>query len=1604
MGKGATSSKAADLYKRAVALAGAGDLAGARVAVDTALALSPQDPAALALKGALLTELGEPGAALEAFDRSLAVAPHNAVVHSNRGNALAKLERRAEAVESFTRALALNPDYAAALSNRAGQRFELKDYAAALEDADLAVALSPGMAAAHRNRSRILLALGRPQEALVSLETAGGTDAESLAHRAAILKALGRHEESLEAFDRAVAASPGDAETLYRRAHARLGAGDFETGWRDHEARWGAKTFLRASAGLVTEAHRARMAPGLTAEDLAGRSVLVVGEQGVGDQIMFAGILPDLAAAAGSVTCLCDARLAPLLSRSMPEVRFVGPSQAPALDDFDHVLPIGSLGRLFRPTAQSFPGLPYLRPAEAVTAAWRRRLGPKTAALRVGVSWRGGVDLTGAAARSMALETLRPLLERADCEFVSLQHGPADEELAALNATLPRPIRSFAAADLDDFEQLAGLTQALDVVVSVQNTVVHLSGALGKTCLAMIPVAAEWRYGTTGEIMPWYRSVRLLRQERPGDWPPVAAALGPHLDALKLVEDAVAKAVELARAGQPDEAAALLGGLGPAIEGHVRAAGLMGTLVTMAGRPEEALVWFERSLALNPLQPAVHTDLGNALGKLDRPKAATDSFDRALRLEPAYLPALNNRAGRRLDLHDGQGALEDADKALAISPSLASAHRYRSRALLLLDRREDAMASLDASVALQPDNPDNPSIRAAILTSLGRFAEAAAELEKAVALEPDNAHYRQSRAYARLRLGDLENGWADYEHRWEALSFRRTSRGPVPLDLIPRLDVGATREDLAGQRVLLLGEQGVGDQIMFASALPDLMGDAAAVTCVTSPRMQSLFAASFPGLESLGEADGLDPARFDKVISIASLGPIYRKQPADFPGQPYLQPRDEIVAGWRARLGEKTTPLRIGVSWRGGAQITGGSARSLSLEALRPLLEREDCEFVSLQYGKVQEEVESFNKTLPRPIRNFPRDEIENFEALAGLVASLDLVVSVQTTIIHLSGAIGAPCLVMIPFIPEWRYGVTGDAMPWYKSVKLFRQRERGAWAPVIDAVGKALDAAGPKRTAAPVDFTALTERAVSMARAGDLSGAIVCLGTAGDAIYTHARAVGLMAGLLLRADRAQEAIPYFEGLIALDPASVSAHVDLGRALVKLDRREAAIEAFGRALALRPDDAAILVQRGEQQLELKQFEPALADLDTALALKPPTALSIAAHQFRARALLNLKRFDEALAAADAAVEADPGKSRSHYLRARCLFALQRLTDGRRALERTVEIDPTAEAPRYLLSMHQLRDRDFARGWPNYERRWKVSWFLTDSNAMVPAAIAPRLDLNNAPGDFDGKSVLVIAEQGVGDQVMFSSILPDLTARASKVTFVSLAKLMALFKASFPAVEFIPPLPSLRLGAFDKVVALGSLTHAFRTRLEDFPGRPYLTPGADRAAAWKARLGPKTTPLRVGISWQGGSDKTSGKTRSIALEHLRPLLARDDCEFVSLQYGDVEAQVAAFNETLARPIRVFPKDDIEDFEDLAALVLELDLVVSVQTAIIHLSGAVGAPCLVMIPFVAEWRYGAEGETMPWYNSIRLIRQTSPDDWSTVIDAVGAELDDRAKAQG
>ena len=492
---------------------------------DRALAIRPRSVDAHHNRGAVLFDLRRAGDALASYDRAIALGSDNPDTHHRRGLALRELGRLDEALASLDHAIGLKPDEASLHRDRGGVLLTLKRWDDALASYERALALGPESAGAHNGRGTALVGLGRLEAALASYGAAIARAPDfALAHRnrGVTLRKLGRPAEAVQSYDAAIALNPDVAEAYWYRSLCHLATGRFAEGWRDYERRWDTQEFVAEAYGNVTPQILARLDRAVERADLAGRDVLLVGEQGVGDVLMFASLIPDVVAAGARVSVLCDRRLRGLFAQSFPGVALLDPPTAARdLDRFDRVLAIGSLGRLFRNRLEDFPGAPYLAPRPEVRARWAERLGPAAGRKRVGLSWRGGLARTGRSDRSLDLEALRPVLDLPDCEFVSLQYGAPEAEVAAINAGLARPIRLFPADEIDDFEDLAGLVQNLDLVISVQTALVHLCGALGAPALVMVPATAEWRYMSAGPSMPWYDSITLFRQGADKDWGPV---------------------------------------------------------------------------------------------------------------------------------------------------------------------------------------------------------------------------------------------------------------------------------------------------------------------------------------------------------------------------------------------------------------------------------------------------------------------------------------------------------------------------------------------------------------------------------------------------------------------------------------------------------------------------------------------------------------------------------------------------------------------------------------------------------------------------------------------------------------------------------------------------------------------------------------------------------------------------------------------------------------------------------------------------------------------------------------------------------------------------
>lgn len=359
--------------------------------------------------------------------------------------------------------------------------------------------------------------------------------------------------------------------------------------------------------------------------------------------------------------------------------------------------------------------------------------------------------------------------------------------------------------------------------------------------------------------------------------------------------------------------------------------------------------------------------------------------------------------------------------------------------LIELGLHEDAERWLRKALKRDPANAEAMSNMAVLMMRESRPQEARQWAEKALSTpglsEDGTRAARENRGYACLALQDWGPGWEGYE----AMIGRKWRP-----NLYPDLPYWNGEK---GKRILVSGEQGLGDEISFASILPDAMKDNEIVLDCDA-RLAGLFARSFPSLEVHGD-------RFDKSASwrhgfdahclIGTLGKHYRSA-GEFPGVPFLVADPERRLQWRALL-DKLPGRKIGIAWTGGLPSTFRSRRSLALEQLLPILRTPDVSWISLQYLDPTDEIEAFTERHGIAIKHWARaGEAYNYDETAALVAELDLIICVTTSVVHLAGALGVPCWAMVPNKPRWFYGMNGDTSPWYESVRLFRQTDR--WKP----------------------------------------------------------------------------------------------------------------------------------------------------------------------------------------------------------------------------------------------------------------------------------------------------------------------------------------------------------------------------------------------------------------------------------------------------------------------------------------------------------------------------------------------------------------------------
>jgi len=453
-------------------------------------------------------------------------------------------------------------------------------------------------------------------------------------------------------------------------------------------------------------------------------------------------------------------------------------------------------------------------------------------------------------------------------------------------------------------------------------------------------------------------------------------------------------------------------------------------------------------------------------------------------------------------------------------------------------------------------------------------------------------------------------------------------------------------------------------------------------------------------------------------------------------------------------------------------------------------------------------------------------------------------------------------------------------------------------------------------------------------------------------------------------------AAAHYQCALRLRPGYVKACINLGNALSKLGRVPNAIECYRRALTLQPDSVNAQHGLGNALAEKKDWAEARACFQKALALAPASA---EIHNSLGNLHYSQKNMHHAAEHYRHALDLDSSYARAHINLGNALLALGKYEQARGLYEHGLALDDALPGARYNLALAQLRNGEFIEGWRNYESRWSFEELhLRQRNFRAPLWRGEPLH---------GRTILLHAEQGLGDTIQFARYLPLVAACGARLILEAQPPLVRLLE-QLPGVEHVLA-SGAELPAFDCHCPLMSLPLAFGTTVESIPSTEgYL----------KMERGPAIHPetFRIGIAWSGNPRHKGDANRSMPLEALLPLAGVPGITLLSLQKGAGIEQLATLKDHL-------PMEDAAsahaDMHDTAALVGTLDLVLTVDTSMAHLAGAMSVPVWIMLPWVADWRWMERRADSPWYQSARLFRQSSAGDWASVVDQVIAALRDQ-----
>ena len=1085
----------------------------------------------------------------------------------------------------------------------------------------------------------------------------------------------------------------------------------------------------------------------------------------------------------------------------------------------------------------------------------------------------------------------------------------------------------------------------------------------------------------------------------------------------------------------------------------------LGVALWEQGNPEAAIVSYRKALDLKPNDPETLNNLGIALGEQGDLDAAVDAYQKALALKPKDPEALSNLGNVLTKQGRPEAAIDAYQKALAIKPDFTDALSNLGKAFKDQGKMDAAIASYRKALALRPDSQELLLNLAAALSETGDLQTAIELAREAVSLDPDDASGHLGLAIWLFLSGDYGNGWNEYEWRHKA------KYGSPPL-AYPPVPQWHGKNLPSGDTLMLVSEGGLGDTLQFMRYVPYLNKLGMDVAFCAQPKLHDLILSSGIGTRVHTPAEAkvftagtwLPLLSLPRHLKVTPLNPLVQT--------PYIKVPAEKIHHWQEKLATEKRPI-IGIHWRGNREsekishnrqdlIPLRKSRSLPLGAFAPISAATTATFLSLQKGGGAEELDHC------PFRHrfvACQDEINqiwDFAETAAMVANCDLIITNDTALAHLAGGMGKTTWLLLKKVPDWRWGMDGDTTFWYPSMHLFRQRESGNWAEVMERVVEALKVPPTKgaeslvpvkTTSVPVKTTSHKSRqvddihhaqhkedkqqALAFINQGRLQEAeavykrLIQQGAGNHLVFGNLGAICIMQG------KHQEATTFLKQALAIKPDFPDALANLGVALKNQGNLDAAVASYRQALNLKPNYPEALNNLGDALKEQGNLDAAVASYRQALNLKPnyPEALANLG-----AALGEQGDRDAAVVCFRKALDLKPDAPEVLYNLGLALWEQGNLNAAivsyRQALDlkpncpkylnnlglalsdqgnpeasaffyrKTISLDHRNSGYHYGLAYALLLSGDYDNGWQEYEWRLKKQDFRFHAHPPVPQWHGQ----NHSPGE----TLMLVSEQGLGDTLQFMRYVPYLKTLFPDldVAFCAQTKLHSLILCSgiTPRVHTPEEANAFISGKWLPLLSLPR-------HLKVSPSQPlvqasYIKAPAERVHHWQEKLATEKRPI-IGIHWQGQNylerignrlrPTLLWKSRSFPLEAFAPISAATAATFLSLQKGDGAEQLDHCSFRHRFVVCQDEMNQIWDFVETAAMVANCDLIITNDTALAHLAGGMGQPTWLLLNKGSEWRWGMEGDTTFWYLSMRLFRQREWGNWAEVMERVARALE-------